>query len=426
MTGGSLPFAFTIAEVADEGLIAAKRIGRNPDGTIWKSHYDHATWWRFAPTECASIEAMAARLWPLAMQPRKCVLMGAPVAGLDLSAVHRRRWADPKDATLRAVDRSWIVLDCDDVIVPAGLGRADRLADAALYVRDRLAPPEFRDVRMIAIPSASTGLQGDAIARLKLFAALDRAWPLETLRAWVMGARVCDALPLDPAVVQAGQPVYTARPVFIGMNDPVPASCRAIILPGSADTVSLIVDRYVAKTVAIRARVKGAATACGRNWKQLLALTVGGDTGFFEPLSKGIGAAVRAGASAIEIEGFVAALLAQRADPGRRRQYGQAWVSRSIRSFHRRDAAARAAGLNNFSMLEPRRHDRHDRHRRNRRDRHRDAIQMAKTPMLTARRPRCAPEFKRSAPTPSPRLREARTSGVRAFAHSATGRRLST
>ena len=101
---------------------------------------------------------------------------------------------------MRAVDRRWLVLDCDDVIVPAGLGRAERLVDAALYVREHVLPPEFRDVRMIAIPSASTGLQGDAVARLKLFVALDRAWPLETLKAWVMGARVCDALPLDPAV----------------------------------------------------------------------------------------------------------------------------------------------------------------------------------------------------------------------------------
>ena len=343
-------FDFTIAEVADEGLIAAKRIGRNPDGTWRVSHYDYARWWRFALAECASIEAMAARLRSLATQPRSCILMGAPVAGLDLTRVHLRRWANPKDATLRAVERRWIVLDFDDVIVPIGLGRAERLAEAALYTREHVLPPEFRDVCMIAIPSASTGWRGDDAARLKLFVVLDRAWPLETLKDWVTGARVCDELPLDPAVVQAGQPVYTARPVFIGMDDPVPASCRAVILPGSADTVSLVVDRYVAKAVRIRAQVKAAAGACGRNWKQLLALTVGGETGFFEPLSKGIGAAARAGANAAEIEGFIAALLTQRADPGRRRQYGAAWVRRSLHSFRRRDDAARAAALNSFSQ----------------------------------------------------------------------------
>jgi hypothetical protein len=342
-------FSFTIAEVADEGLIAAKRIGRNPDGSIWKSHYDNPLLWRFTPADCAPIETMTARLRSLAAQPRKCIVMGSPVDGLDLSAVHRRRWADPKDATLHAVDRRWLPLDCDDVTVPAGLGRAARLAEAALYVREQLAPPEFRGVRMITIPSASTGLQGDGIARFKLFVILDRAWPLETLKDWVTGARVCDALPVDPAVVQAGQPLYTARPPFMNMADPVPASCRVVILPGSTDTVPLVADRYVAKAIKIRARVKAAASTCGRNWKQLLALTVGGDTGFFEPLTRGIGAAARAGASASEIEGFVAALLAQRADPGRKRQYGAAWVRRSLRSFRRRDDAARAAALDSFS-----------------------------------------------------------------------------
>lgn len=75
----------------------------------------------------------------------------------------------------------------------------------------------------------------------------------------------------------------------------------------------------------------------------MLALTVGGDTGFFEPLTRGLGAAVRVGASASEIEGFVAALLTERADPGRRRQYGPVWVRRSLLSFRRRDAAAHAA-----------------------------------------------------------------------------------
>ena len=248
MTAGSAPSAFTIAEVADEGLIAAKRIGRNPDGTLWKSHYDHATWWRFALMDCASIESMAALGRLLAAQPRKCILMGAPVAGLDLTRVHRRRWANPNDATLRAVDRSWVPLDFDDVIVPAGLERGDRLADAALHVREHALPPEFRGVRMIAIPSASTGLQGDGVARLRIFAALDRAWPLPMLKDWAVGARVCDALALDSAGIQAGQPNYTARPVFMnGMDDPVPAHCRAVILPGGADTVSLVVGRYAAK-----------------------------------------------------------------------------------------------------------------------------------------------------------------------------------
>jgi hypothetical protein len=160
------------------------------------------------------------------------------------------------------------------------------------------------------------------------------------LKAWALGAKTCDALALDSAPIQAGQPIYVARPIFTGMADPVPAALRAIILPGSADTVSLVVDRYAAKAVEIHARLKFAAVACDGNWRQLLALTLGGDTGFFEPLTRGIGAAVRVGASPSEIEGFVVALLKQRADPARIRQYDAAWISRSVLSFRRRDAAA--------------------------------------------------------------------------------------
>ena len=206
MTAVSPRFAFTIAEAADEGLIAAKRIGRNPDGSLWKSHYDRATWWRFALADCASIEAMAARLRSLGGATAKVHRHGRAGRRSRPDAVHRRRWADPKDATLRAVERRWIVLDCDDVIVPAGLGRAERLADAALYVRDRLLPPEFRDARLIAIPSASTGLQGDAIARLKLFVPLDRAWPLATLKDWVTGRASATRCRWTPRSSRQGNP----------------------------------------------------------------------------------------------------------------------------------------------------------------------------------------------------------------------------
>jgi hypothetical protein len=338
-------FAYTVAEVADKDLIAAKRIGRNPDGSLWKSHYDHPLFWRFTPATDASHEAMEARLRSLAAQPPKCIVMGAPVAELDLSKPHRRWSAESHDhaATLGAVARSWLPLDIDDASVPKGLGRADRLADAALHVRDHLLPPEFRGVRMVAVPSASTGLQGETFARLRLFAALDTAYSLATLKNWGMGAKVCEALPLDPSVIQAGQPIYTSRPVFVGMSDPVPVSVRALILPGDADTVSLAVGRYAPKAAEIRARVKSAAISCGRNWRRLLALSVGGETGFFEPLTRGLASAVRAGARPEEIEGFVSALLAQRADPARRRQYGPTWVRRTIRSFQARDEAARRA-----------------------------------------------------------------------------------
>jgi hypothetical protein len=343
-------FAFTIAEVADEGLIAAKRITRNPDGSIWKSHYDKPVSWRFTPVVEDTLEDMAWCLRILSTLPRRCALMGSPVAGLDLSKPHRRLFAESLGParTLTAPARSWAPLDFDDVVVPAGLGRAAMLREAALYVRDFLLPPEFHGVRMIAVPSASTGLKGEDTARLRIFVAFDREFSLRALKDWALGSCACDALHLDSAPIQGGQPIYTARPVFTGMRDLVPSTLRAVILDGDRDTVSLDVNRYAAKALEIRAKVGAARAACRENWKQLMVLTVGGDVGFFVPLTQGIGSAVKAAAGAEEIERFVAALLAQRADPGRRRAYGAKWVRRSIKSFQRRDKAARRAAIESF------------------------------------------------------------------------------
>ena len=124
----------------------------------------------------------------------------------------------PATATLCGPDRAWLPLDFDDVTVPAGLGHGERLVEAALFVRDHLLPDEFHGVRMIAVPSASTGRQGDSIARLRLFAALDRPHPLRAMKDWAKGrggdARYCRSTPRS---FKAGQPIYTARPIFVSI-----------------------------------------------------------------------------------------------------------------------------------------------------------------------------------------------------------------
>jgi hypothetical protein len=357
-------FGFTVCEVAEEGLIAAKRITQRPDGSVWKSDYDKVMWWRFRPVVAASHEAMADRLCGLAMLPRRMIIMGCPIGSLDLGEKHLRRWADPAEATLCAVARAWLPLDFDSVAVPEGLGLADRVSDAALHVRDHLLPAEFHGVRMVAAPSARTGMVGDSVARLRLFAALDRAHPLGALKDWAKCARVGLNLPLDASVLQAGQPIYTARPKFTGMNDPVPRGMRAVILPGSKDMVTLEVGRFdvkpeivapngkenvprntqhLGKAPVVEGTVPCVAISCGQDWRRRLEATVGGPDGFFEPLKKGIGTAVRVGAKREQIEAAIAALLAARADAHRRQAYGPEWVNRAIASFQRHDAARDAA-----------------------------------------------------------------------------------
>jgi hypothetical protein len=374
----SISFAFTLCRVANGGRIAAKRFVREADGSITRHDYDKVTLWGLHPVAETSLEGMADRLRALALDMACMIVMGVPAEGLDLFWAHRRWSAESRgsSATLRAVDRAWLPLDFDDVAVPAGLGRADRLSDAALYVRDHLLPEEFHGVRMVAVPSARTGMVGDSVARLRLFAALDCAHQLGALKDWAKGARAGLNLPLDPSVFGAGHPIYTARPKFTGIDDPVPRAVRAIVLPGRKDTVTLDVGRFDVKTEIVASNgkekvsrntkhlgkapvvegtVSCSAVSFGRDWWMQLEATVGGPDGFFEPLKKAIGTAVRLGARPEDIRAVIAALLARRADAHRLQAYGPEWVNRAIASFHRndaaRDAAARVAYARDLARL---------------------------------------------------------------------------
>ena len=354
-----IAFAFTICTATERGKFAAKQItlGATVD-------YDRVKWWQFEPVVETSLEVMADRLRTLALQPKRMIVMGAPLAGLDLNGRHLRRWANAETATLTGPDRAWLPLDFDDVRVPKGLGCGQKLAEAALFVRDSLLPDEFRGVRMIAVPSASTGRRGDNIARLRLFAALDRPHPIRMMKDWTKGAASTLDLPIDSAIIQTGQPIYTGRPVFVrsvrtvegqdrreGVEDPVPRALHAVILPGDRDAVALVIDRFAPKLAAIEAKVSHVARACGSNWRAFLDAAVGDDEGFFIPLTRGIGVAVREGAHTDEIEATVTTILAQRADPGRRARYGRSWVVSTIESFRLRDDATRAAHKRALSRL---------------------------------------------------------------------------
>jgi hypothetical protein len=169
------------------------------------------------------------------------------------------------------------------------------------------------------------------------------------MKNWARGAAATLELPIDSAPIQAGQPIYTARPIFEGMDDPVPRALHAQVLDGDRDVVALVVDQFALKVTASEAKIDRAIR--GRDWRALLDATVGDDEHFFVPLTRGIGVAVRAGANPDEIEATVATLLALHADPGRQAQYSRPWVTRTIESFRLRDDATRAAHKRALSRL---------------------------------------------------------------------------
>ena len=89
----------------------------------------------------------------------------------------------------------------------------------------------------------------------------------------------------------------------------------------------------------VTARILRVSQEVGSDWRAFLEHTVGPETGFFEPLTKGLGVAARSDASEAEIVAYVGGLLAERAkdDPGRRSRYGPRWVTSTVARFRRVD-----------------------------------------------------------------------------------------
>ena len=345
MSSSSLPgFAATRLVVQGQGKLATKQIRRGGDGCLEKIDYSEgAKWWRMSPFAAADHGAMAAELEKLATMPRSLLVMGDCVPGLDLALEHRRRWAasEPLENTLRAVPRAWLAIDADDAPVPAPLGDAERLVEGAIHVRDRQLPPEFSNATMLVSPTSSSGLRGPTLFRGRLWFLLDRPIPLADLRAWAMGVRAVGG-PVDPAVMQAGQPIFTARPQFVGMDDPIPPHLLATVVSGVRDRVDLNADRYAVKVAEIERRLQSVVACTGLDWRSFLRSTLGGELSFHEPLKMGLGRAARSGETDEAIIAFTLALLAKRADPARRAQYNAAWIGRTLKSFRAKDGHTRS------------------------------------------------------------------------------------
>jgi hypothetical protein len=78
-----------------------------------------------------------------------------------------------------------------------------------------------------------------------LFFLLSRSYYNDTLYEWCEGLSRSQArLRLDPSVMLAMQPIYTARPIFRGLADPVPGRWgRVSVLDGYEDYVAIEVPK---------------------------------------------------------------------------------------------------------------------------------------------------------------------------------------
>ena len=232
-------FQFSVLTCARRNQLATKII--HADGK--ETGYSLVKYFKFQYREVDSLDDFAklALTW-LADQPNIFIIRGQLKPGL---SGPQRRLIYPKDnepATIDCPPRRWIPLDIDGARVPAGLGAPDKLAEAAYHIRDNILPSYFRGVRCVASATASTGRKGSTTARLRLFFVLKQAADNEALRAWITVLSEKYTF-IDPSVMRAMQPIYTARPIFYGCVDPVPEWGRVRVLDGYEDELEFEMPR---------------------------------------------------------------------------------------------------------------------------------------------------------------------------------------
>src|SRR6516165_9072641 len=180
--------------------------------------YDKAAQFQFAYREIDSLEDFEKLVltW-LATEPRRFIIRGQLLPGLDPGAWHYRRILGHRGEppSIECPPRRWLVLDLDGVWVPNGYGAPDKLAEAAYFIRDNKLPEYFRGVRCIAASTASTGRRGPGIAHVRLFFVLTHPASIDALYSWADTlSHPGPDLGLDPRVLRPMQPIYTARPIF--------------------------------------------------------------------------------------------------------------------------------------------------------------------------------------------------------------------
>jgi hypothetical protein len=209
-------------------------------------------------------------------------------------------------------------------------------------------PQEFRDAKCVVTASAGTGRKGAAITRMRLYFLHPLATDNPTLKTYAKGVAAKKKLPIDPCVLQPGQPIYTARPLFEeGLKDPVPEADWAFVLDGSRERVELELGKYVPAGKKVEAYIARAENISGGDWRDLADRIVGhsadgliGDIPgtFHEPLMKVIGCAVHVTANDDEIIEFLLQLIAKRGGTERQATYDEEWLRSNIKWCRERDA----------------------------------------------------------------------------------------
>lgn len=241
--------ADSVTVLTTKGPLATKRITLSPGATKPAIEaYGNAVYFGIWEAPVSGINDLAALLSTVELRPTSFLVRGKTAVGVDRRNAKRRLHArKAKDgtvepATIEGAARHWIPLDFDSIACPDWLDPAhepDRAVEHVCRAAARGIPR--RDV-LVGIHKRP-GCQRRV--RIRLFFWADRALADWELKAW-LGERVPIAgmprsawprrFPVDLSIFAPAQPIYVARPIFVGMPDPVPT--RSGIWRGDSDAIT--------------------------------------------------------------------------------------------------------------------------------------------------------------------------------------------
>ena len=317
-------------------LVAVKKRTRSPHGKETKSDpAQRDLLWRMARVDLEpDVDRFVRFLRPLTRRQDLATLHGVPAPGVSPNQWVRRLSAEihGPNRTLVEQDLGFIPIDIDDSPLSPGsaLAHGQNLYAAAEYAREIFLPPALRDIDLAIAAASSTGFKDDRLS-LHAYAVLDRSVPMPVVYRWLAGAKA-SGFPLDPRPALPGQLFLTGRPLLYGLDDPVPQSLWAFVLPGRRQCATSIDWNEFDAPLAVHKETERQAHVVGaeRGWRAVLERHLGdgqGRLGFFKALTLSLGYAARSSEPADEIASeMYAAVVAHPDYAGRAGQYSQTWL----------------------------------------------------------------------------------------------------
>ena len=200
-----------VAQSAEAGKLLTKRNYKDS-----QKSYDHVTFYNFYEVPISTLDELYMLCKRLLDKP-KCCLIRARIKDLNKRFHVVRKYLD-ETATLILEKCYWIALDIDWKDEPS-TGKLVADANTVLLA----LPLCFRGVECFAVASASYGIKPGI--RMRLFFWLRHPVSNVEVKRVLKGyEHIC-----DPAIFNPIQPIYTAKPIFHDIDDPVKQRIISII-----------------------------------------------------------------------------------------------------------------------------------------------------------------------------------------------------